>query len=201
MTELEKQNAIFEVGTGGYITVKKKNVCLHLLESTICTNISQNFLGECLDLNIDLASALFDVNMRNGRLVQFRNHWQSFNLKKLFRLKIIKDIKPNGYWFDNRCYYIPKGFPMQKRVYFEEKQATTNLFSYNSAIANQKIQNFDSDDKVALNKDITEIADLVKAAKKVEKTVGISQEGYFLYDDTNIVKETFTSEIEKKCPL
>ena len=39
---------------------------------------------------------------------------------------------------------------------------------------------------------------MVKVAQKVEKTVGISQEGYFLHDDASIVKETFISELEKK---
>ena len=29
----------------------------------------------------------------------------------------------------------------------------------------------------------------------------ISQEGYFLYDNSNIIKETFISEINKKVPL
>ena len=43
--------------------------------------------------------------------------------------------------------------------------------------------------------------ELVQTAQKVEKTLGILQEGYFLYDDTNIVKETFISELEKKVSL
>ena len=35
----------------------------------------------------------------------------------------------------------------------------------------------------------------------MKKTVGISQEGYFPYNDTNIIKETFISELEKKVSL
>ena len=42
---------------------------------------------------------------------------------------------------------------------------------------------------------------MVKVVQKGEKTVGISQEGYFVYDDTNIIKETFISELGKKVSL
>ena len=42
---------------------------------------------------------------------------------------------------------------------------------------------------------------MIQESEKVEKTLGISQEGYFLYDDSNIIRETFILEINKKVPL
>ena len=54
MTDFEKSIGIFEVGAGGYIKVKKKNVFIYLRESTISTNISNNFIGACVDLNVNL---------------------------------------------------------------------------------------------------------------------------------------------------
>ena len=42
---------------------------------------------------------------------------------------------------------------------------------------------------------------MIKESEKVEKTIGISQEDYFLCDDSNIIKETFILEINKKVLL
>ena len=51
------------------------------------------------------------------------------------------------------------------------------------------------------NSTVLEVEELVEAVKKVEKTIGISQEGYFLYEDSNIIKETFISDPEKRVSL
>ena len=202
MTDLEISIGIFEVGTGGYIKVKRKNVFIYLPESAIFTNISNNFIGVCVDLNVSLTLAIYDLTIprHKSQLDQLKRDYPGFNLPKFFKLKIIKDdIRPNRYWFDNRCFYIYGGFPIDKRIYFDGAQTeATKLFGHNKVITNQKIQNFSNNDKTSLK---TGIAELVKAAQKVEKTVGISQEGYFLYDDTNIIKETFISELEKKVLL
>ena len=42
---------------------------------------------------------------------------------------------------------------------------------------------------------------LIQESEKVEKTLGLLQDSYFLYDDSNVIRETFISEINKKVPL
>ena len=141
MTDLEKSIGIFEVGAGGYIKVKKKNVFVNLPENTIFTNISNNFIGACVDLNVSLAQAIYDLTIprHKNQLDQLKRDYPGFNLSKFFKFKIIKnDIRPNRYWFDNRCFYIYGGFPIDKRIYFDGAQTeATKLFEYNKEIANQ----------------------------------------------------------------
>ena len=135
MTDLEKSIGIFEVGAGGYIKVKKKNVFVNLPENTIFTNISNNFIGACVDLSVSLAQAIYDLTIprHKNQLDQLKRDYPGFNLSKFFKFKIIKNgIRPNRYWFDNRCFYIYGGFPIDKRIYFDGAQTeATKLFEYN----------------------------------------------------------------------
>ena len=121
MTDFEKSIGIFEVGAGGYIKVKKKNVFIYLPESTISTNISNNFIGACVDLNVNLTQAIYDLTIPRHKyqMDQLKRDYTNFNLSKFFKFKIIKnDIRTNRYWFDNRCFYIYGGFPIDKKNIF-----------------------------------------------------------------------------------
>ena len=169
MKKHEKSTGIFEVQAGGYIKVKRKNVSIYLPQSTIYTNVLKNFIGAC---TCGHDSPIFDLTLQKnqGHLGQLRKDYFDFNQSKFYRFtKVKNDRMPNYYWFDNFCFNISVGFPISKKIYFEGEQKNEKFFRYSYASQNEKIEDFSSNDKKELNKNIIEVEELVKTAQKVEK--------------------------------
>ena len=98
------------------------------------------------------------------------------------------------------CYEIDLKLNLSKKVYYDgaKNYENKNIVAFNSK---NNIEIEDLGDAKKINSSLDDIKRLIKESEKVEKTIGISQKGYFLYDDSNIIKETFVSEINKKVPL
>ena len=101
---------------------------------------------------------------------------------------------------DSNCYEIDLKLKLSKKIYYDgpKKYENQNIVDFNSE---KNIQIDDLGDAKKLNSSLDNIKRLMQESEKVEKTLGISQEGYFLYGDSNIIRETFISEIKKKVPL
>ena len=124
-----------------------------------------------------------------------------FNLHTLYVFLVDKtSIPDNKYWMDSNCYKIDLKLKLSKKVYYDgaKNYENKNIVAFNSK---NNIEIEDLGDAKKINSSLDNIKRLIKESEKVEKTIGISQEGYFLYDDSNIIKETFISEINKRVPL
>ena len=124
-----------------------------------------------------------------------------FNLHTFYVFLVDKtSIPDNKYWMDSNCYEIDLKLKLSKKVYYygAKNYENKNIVAFNSK---NNIEIEDLSDAKKISSSLDNIKRLIKESEKVEKTVGISQEGYFLYDNSNIIKETFISEINKKVPL
>ena len=101
---------------------------------------------------------------------------------------------------ESNCYEIDLKFKLSKRIYYDgsKKHENQNIINFNYE---KNIQIEDLGDAKKLNSSLNNIKRLIQESEKVKIMLGISQEGYFLHDDSNIIRETFISEINKKVLL
>ena len=201
LTEVERRNSIFEVRAGGYINVAGKNTYIYLTQRQLYTKARLNFIGACIKTS-SLRVFNLRLNKHLGHVRQMNRDFDcGFNLHTLYIFEINKDSIPdNKYWMDSNCYEIDLKLKLSKKIYYDgpKKYENQNIVDFNSE---KNIQIDDLGDAKKLISSLDNIKRLMQESEKVEKTLGISQEGYFLYGDSNIIRETFISEIKKKVPL
>ena len=200
LTAAERKNAAFEVRAGVYINVVGSTY-VYLPKSRLSSKLRLNFMGASIN-----ACSLRIMNLQLNKHLNFvkqmnRDFDCKFNLHTLYVFLVDKTSLPDGkYWMDSNCYEIDPKLKLSKKIYYDgpKKYENRNIVNFNSE---KNIQIDDLGDAKKLNSSLDNIKRLIQESEKVEKTLGISQEGYFFYDDSNVIRETFISEINKKVPL
>ena len=174
----------------GYIKINyiKDQIVLVASASNFFRSFSTNLFGKCLRplgyvvAGQDYAAGLDKINAPFKRYIAFR---------------LILTLNRDYYFFDESTSRLDTYFRIIKQVYmwpdknfqhiqdyFHKDQRTTILSSENL----KKIKNFNNYDK------------MVEDAK-IEDVVQFSEHASFLYDNQNLIRETFISETNKKVHL
>ena len=179
-----KHLAIFLVDSSGYLKVNYTGrQTIYVGNNELHTNFSGNFLGKCCRPN----SWINKYRARNlikqiGRIPYI----------KLYKYDLISTLNRSDYWFDTFAFTITENYDLPKKIVTNKNNfiQTTDYFLKTEHIKDltngnlntiKKFNNFDKE---------VEDTKLDDASNEAEKA-------NFLYDNQNLVRVTFTSEINK----
>ena len=189
MNNDKKSLVSFIIMSDGYLRVNfnGERILYVGASSNLHKNFCKNFLSKCARPVLwALASSMRNLQKDLGRVP----------FTRVYRYRIISTFNRDDYWFDENAFKMTLSLTLVKRI----KVADNNII--------QSTKGF-----VGLDYTKTLTADEIKTIKKYNRfdeevananlnnVVTASQNSYFLYDNQNIIRETFISELQKQVYL
>ena len=184
----EKKFAMFIVQSDGYLRINWAAEKVFYLghSNPLKTNFSWNFLGKCCRPLGSIKRSTLKNYSQLGKCP----------FKVLYMFQIISTLNRDDYWFGPMTYTITKYCELEKKVvakkhnFIQTAGKFVGLEHKKSLTANginaiKKFNNLDQEVKDA----------------KIDDVISASEHAYFLYDNQNLIHETFISEINKHVHL
>ena len=179
-----KHLAIFLVDSNGYLKVNYTGrQTIYVGNNELHTNFSDNFLGKCCRPN----SWINKYRARNlikqiGRIPYI----------KLYKYDLISTLNRSDYWFDTFAFTITENYDLPKKIVTNKSNfiQTTDYF-----LKTERIKDLTNDNLNTIKKFNNFDKEVGEA--KLDDVSNEAEKAYFLYDNQNLVRETFISEINK----
>ena len=185
----QKNLVAFIVTEDGYLTVNYSPRRYIYVGKQLKDSFSTNFIGQC-------ARPASYIDWYNASIYDITEIGEIPYLK-LWRFLSISTFPSDNYWFNSNAYTIHSGYDFPKKIitskYKDEiviAETSFTNFRYQTELSTANlntIKEFNNFDKY---KDLN-----FELAEKTHK------HSYFLYDNDNLIQETFLSELNKKVTL
>ena len=177
-----KHLAIFLVDSNGYLRVNYTGrQTIYIGNNSLHNYFSDNFLGECC--------------RPDGSVNKYRARNFVRQIETLYKYQLISTLNRSDYWFDTYAFTISEKYELPKKVVVEKNNfQATDYFrteKYTKSLTNVDINTI---------KNVNNFDKYVEDAK-LDDVANESERSYFLYDNQNLIQETFISEIQKQVYL
>ena len=191
LTNDEKNITPILVTSDRYLRVNYRLINIYIGYNNMHIYKRLNFFGKFTKIaGIVLKSSLANIEKDLG-VMPFR---------MLYKYQSISTLNRDDYWFDGFTYTIRSGYDTTKKIIVDKNNFIQPTRFYvgkkylKNITATQKntIKNYNNFDK-----------EIEQARLDTAKTLLIeaSESSYFLYDNLNLIRETFVSELQKKVYL
>ena len=184
----DKKFAMFIVQSDGYLRINwtAEKVFFLGYNNPMKTNFSRDFLGKCCRPLGPVKRSTLKNYAQLGKCP----------FQVLYMFQIISGLNRDDYWLSSGTYTITKYRELEKKVVVKKYNfiQTTGKF-----VGLEHKKSLTAKD-VNVIKKFNNLDQEVKDAK-IDDVISASEHAYFLYDNQNLVRETFISEINKQVHL
>ena len=188
LNDNEKRLVSFIVTDDGYLRVNYSPRRYFYVGKQLKESFSQNFISKC-------ARPASSIDYFNINIYRTTDTGQVPYLK-LWRYLMISTFPSDNYWFDSNAYTIYADFDFPKKIIPDDDK---DIVIVNRTFINLSYQSGLSTANLNTIKEFNNFDKYKDLNLEVAKTA--YEHTYFLYDNDNLIRETFISELNKKVNL